>query len=182
MNYLTLNSTQARQAHSGERFTTWERMEPQPPSEFHYRRNENVAIWSNGGGLFSEKDWPENGRPLNSPYAPGDVVAVKEPWLGRPIWHEPDPTEREGCGLMQAYVVYAATPRRGLRVWPDQTPVTFLHESTPLTQDKWLMGPYLPADLLPDWAIRLHLRCLSIRAEQQGNEWGWAVEWEKATS
>jgi hypothetical protein len=62
----------------------------------------------------------------------------------------------------QTYVVYEATPRKGLRVVPEREEVTYLDESTPLERNPSLTGPWMPADTMPRWAARLFLKIRSV--------------------
>ena len=140
-----------------------------------------VAWW--GRGPFTA-EWTRRAYPGNqgvpSPFgAPGDLLWCAESWRS---WEQDCNDDHDGmpCGAHchQVYVAYETTPKRGYRPVPDRAAITYLHESTPVTDDPRLCGPWKRAVTMPRWASRFTLRLAAVRVERVGDVWTWigAVE------
>lgn len=117
------------------------------------------------------------------------IFITEEVWLQEPwkTWQEHctpqdhvsyarDPDDPEGYDIEeedehsdhchQTYVAYEATPRSGYRPIPDESAITYLHESSPITQNPRLVGGWHPATTMPKWASRLTLRIEKVRVQR----------------
>jgi hypothetical protein len=131
---------------------------------------ESPFVYSQLGGYGPGYEVDETRTPCKCPFgAPGDRLWVREAFRQ---FDEQGVTPRE-CSSSgeeewwsQQYVAYRATPRKGLRVYPDRANVTFLDESTDLSHDSNLHGPWKPSIHMPRWASRIPLEIVSIRVER----------------
>ena len=103
-----------------------------------------------------------------------EKVWLQEPWLSWEEFHENDEYDDEGYEeeppidehTHQVYVAYEATPRKGYRPVPDDTAMTYLHETSPISQNHRLQGPWRPANTMPSWASRLALGIENVKVQR----------------
>lgn len=111
--------------------------------------------------------WPNSLHDL-SPYGvPGDRLWVRETFKIRDYSCDEEPQEdghecRDHC--KQTYVYYRATPRVGYRPKPDGARITYLDESTLLTE--WYERDWRPSIYLPRWASRITLEVTEVRVQR----------------
>jgi len=136
--------------------------------------------------LFTQRAYPDGGG-VRCPYGVvGDRLWVREAFKTSE-YHctEEQQDEAHECGehCKQTYVYYAATPRHGYRPVPDRAAITYLDESSPLTD--WYTAGWKTPIFMPRWASRLTLEITDVRvqrlqdisdedarAEGQGITWG----------
>ena len=124
----------------------WERMEPQPHAGIVMFVNleQQVSgkadcswkpVW---GGDIEMSERVEHNKCRLAPYRPGDVVDVREEWCVA-IASPPTATVEYRDGEFRRDLDYG---------------------------DRWQfwIGMWLPANSLPDWAIRFRIECLSVEA------------------
>jgi hypothetical protein len=120
------------------------------------------------GHAFVSHNFGLSVRPMPCPYGvPGDRLWVKETWKSGEYecTDEPQDDDHEcDAHCRQTFVYYAATPRVGLRAVPDRARITYLDESTPLTEwyeSKWKSPLFMPRKL-----SRITLEVTSVRVER----------------
>lgn len=76
--------------------------------------------------------------------------------------------DERGCDehCNQTYVAYKATPRVGFRPIPDRARIRYLDESSPLEDDKRVLGPWKPGIHLPRAFCRIVLDVALVRLER----------------
>ena len=102
------------------------------------------------------------------------LLFIAEAW--RSWIEEGEEEDEDGRGSTywrQTYVAYEATPRRGYRPEPDRAAITFLDDSSPLSQNPRLLGPWEAAETMPLWASRFAFRNVGVRVEQVAGVWTW---------
>jgi hypothetical protein len=119
-------------------------------------------------GTFFPSDYLDGGG-IRCPYGvAGDRLWVRETWKSRErrCTEDDDHAEDEACSehCQQTYVYYAATPRVGFRPVPDRARITYLVESSPLTE--WYTSGWRPSIHMPRWASRLLLEVTEVRVER----------------
>lgn len=140
-----------------------------------------IAWW--GRGAFTAEDtakcYPGH-QGIPCPLgALGDLLFVGEAWRSwTEAGEEEDEDGRGSTCWRQTYVAYEATPRRGYRPEPDREFITFLDDSSPLSWNRRLLGPWEPAEKLPVGFARTTLRNLGVRVERVGDVWTWIVSVE----
>lgn len=111
-----------------------------------------------------------SGRELRCPYGvPGDRLWVREAWRSWSV-NNCDHLHDEGddCDYNcdQTYVAYRATPRTGFRPVPDRAAITYLDESSPIEDNRQLLGPWKPGIHLRRDHARITLDIKAIRVER----------------
>ncbi len=132
------------------------------------------AFWSFEGD-FDSDGWPlapfrKTGclARLPCPYGEvGERLWVREAYKTSDYACSDEPQEDDhtcSSHCKQRYVYYAATPRVGLRPEPDGAKITYLDESSPLTE--WYTSDWLTGARMPRWASRLLLEVTHVRVER----------------
>ncbi len=167
---LTLSAQEVRDLLDGETVIL-RPMTPQP----------SMHVIHSAGGDYESILWPGPHPPVTQTSnmdewergcqpCVGTVIYGREPWVSweercydRRGFERPDEEHRCDEHCHQVYVAYKATPRKGYRPKPDKASITYLHESTPLSSNRHLVGPWRQAMLMPQWASRIHRVVTKVR-------------------
>lgn len=185
MKSAILNTEQVQALQRGERVTVRRVMRKQPEQEyqlsgmFHFDGRRIARFWKPGDPLdINIVDFP-------SPYAPGDVVWVRETFYqsGDRFRAYPDDDEYSGWNGTKD-VWYAADgipPCRGDNAWGKQRDnAEQAAKGSNFFPDKgrnyWRK---FPSSQMPHWAARLYAACVTVKAEQVDGKWYFSSEFEK---